>query len=87
VRANQRRESLKLSAASIMARLLPVSALAAALSESPPSETEKGDTVTQASATRERSEEAGDKNAIRPFRVNVPEADSTELRASFKSLR
>jgi pimeloyl-ACP methyl ester carboxylesterase len=32
------------------------------------------------SATQERSEHAAGKNAIRPFRVNVPEAELTELR-------
>jgi pimeloyl-ACP methyl ester carboxylesterase len=38
------------------------------------------DTMTQTSATQRRSEQAADKNAIRPFRVNVPEAELTELR-------
>ena len=32
------------------------------------------------SATEQRSEQAADKNAIRPFHVNVPEAELTELR-------
>src|SRR5213082_2350460 len=31
-------------------------------------------------ATQQGSTQAGDKNAIRPFRVNVPEAELTELR-------
>jgi pimeloyl-ACP methyl ester carboxylesterase len=38
------------------------------------------DTMTQTSATQRRSKQAADKNAIRSFRVNVPEAELTELR-------
>ncbi len=36
--------------------------------------------MTQTSATPQGSKQADDKNAIRPFHVNVPEADLTELR-------
>ena len=36
--------------------------------------------MTQVSATQQGSKQADDKNTIRPFRVNVPEADLTELR-------
>jgi pimeloyl-ACP methyl ester carboxylesterase len=36
--------------------------------------------VAQTSATQRGSERAADKNAIRPFHVNVPEAELTELR-------
>src|SRR6202140_5377018 len=36
--------------------------------------------MTQTGATQRRSEQADDKNAIRPFHVNVVEADLTELR-------
>jgi pimeloyl-ACP methyl ester carboxylesterase len=36
--------------------------------------------MTQSRATQQGSEEAADKNAIRPFRVNVPEAELAELR-------
>src|SRR5580765_8914286 len=36
--------------------------------------------MTQISATPPRSNQADDKNAIRPFQVNVPEAELTELR-------
>ena len=35
---------------------------------------------SQTSATQQRSEQTVDKNAIRPFHVNVPEAELTELR-------
>jgi pimeloyl-ACP methyl ester carboxylesterase len=44
-------------------------------------------TMTQASATQERDEQAFDKNAIRPFHVNVPEAELTELRRRIKATR
>src|SRR5688500_20275504 len=36
--------------------------------------------MTTSSATQERSEQTTDKTAIRPFHVNVPEAQLTELR-------
>src|SRR5260221_1228404 len=36
--------------------------------------------MTQTSATQQGSEKAADKNAIRSFHVNVPEAELTELR-------
>jgi len=40
-----------------------------------------------ASATQERSAQATDKTAIRPFRVSVPEAELTELRRRIKATR
>src|ERR1700681_3848519 len=42
--------------------------------------TQKEDTMTQAIGTPQGSKRAADKNAIRPFQVNVPEAELTELR-------
>src|SRR6266581_5616689 len=36
--------------------------------------------MTTTGARQQRSEQAADKTAIRPFRVNVPEAELTELR-------
>jgi pimeloyl-ACP methyl ester carboxylesterase len=42
--------------------------------------TQKEDTVTQTSATQQGSKQAADNNAIRPFHVDVPEAELTELR-------
>ena len=39
------------------------------------------------SATLEYSKEAGGKNAIRPFQVNVPEAELTELRVRINATR
>jgi len=45
------------------------------------------DTMTPASATQERSEQAADKTTIRPFHVNVPEAELTELRRRINATR
>ena len=42
--------------------------------------------MNTASATQERSEQATDKTAIRPFRVNVPEAELTELRRRINAM-
>ena len=36
--------------------------------------------MTQTTTTPQASKQAADKNAIRPFHVNVPEADLTDLR-------
>ena len=36
--------------------------------------------MTQAIGTAQRSNQADNKDAIRPFHVNVPEAELTELR-------
>src|ERR1700740_2035570 len=36
--------------------------------------------MNDTSATQQGSKQAADKNAIRPFHVNVPEAELTELR-------
>lgn len=43
--------------------------------------------MTQTSATQRGAEQAGDKNAIRPFHVNVPEADLIDLRMRIKATR
>jgi pimeloyl-ACP methyl ester carboxylesterase len=43
--------------------------------------------MTPTSATQERSEQATDKTAIRPFRVNAPEAELTELRRRIKATK
>jgi hypothetical protein len=47
----------------------------------------KEDTMTQSSATQRGGEQAADKTAIRPFQVNIPEADLTELRRRINSTR
>src|ERR1700687_1057211 len=49
--------------------------------------TQKEGTVTPISATQPGSKQADDKNAIRPFRVNVPDADLTELRRRINSTK
>src|SRR5713226_420219 len=59
-----RRESLKLGAAGMVASLLPLSALAATQTESPP---QKQGTMA-------------DNTAIRPFHFEAPQADLTDLR-------
>jgi pimeloyl-ACP methyl ester carboxylesterase len=43
--------------------------------------------MSQASATQERSEQAADKAVIRPFQVNVPEAELTELRKRIQATK
>ena len=43
--------------------------------------------TTQTRATQEGSEQATDRSAIRPFRVNVPEAELTELRRRINATR
>ncbi len=68
-----RREGLKLSAASLMASLLPVSALAAARARF-----REEDTMSQTSA---------DQNAIRPFHVNFSDAELAELRRRINATR
>ena len=43
--------------------------------------------MTQAIETHQGSEQAADKTAIRPFRVNVPEADLADLRRRLAATR
>ena len=43
--------------------------------------------MAQATATPPRSEQAADKTPIRPFQVNVPEAELTELRRRITATR
>ena len=43
--------------------------------------------MTTATATQAAIEQASDKSAIRPFRVNVPEAELAELRRRIKATR
>ena len=42
--------------------------------------TQDGNAMSQAGAPQPGTEQAGYKNAIRPFHVNIPEADLTDLR-------
>jgi hypothetical protein len=43
--------------------------------------------MTQTSATQRGKEQPADKNAIRPFHVNVPETELTELRGRIKATK
>jgi len=47
----------------------------------------KEDIMTQTIATQRSSEQTADKNAIRPFHVNVPEAELTDLRQRLAQTR
>ena len=64
-----------------------VSARDVALSKGAHEDFQDEDTMTPTSATEERTEQAADKTAIRPFRVNVPEAELTELRRRINATR
>ncbi|HLQ43579.1 MAG TPA: epoxide hydrolase, partial [Planctomycetaceae bacterium] len=63
---------------------IPISLHAAGTNRS--TTTQKEDTMTP-SASEQRSEQATDKTAIRPFRVNVPDAELTELRRRITATR
>src|ERR1700730_8984290 len=43
--------------------------------------------ITPGVASQQSNEQAPDKNAIRPFHVNVPEAELTELRTRVKATK
>ncbi|HEU0253632.1 MAG TPA: epoxide hydrolase N-terminal domain-containing protein, partial [Pyrinomonadaceae bacterium] len=43
--------------------------------------------MTKTSATQQGREQAAGSNAIRPFRVDVPEAELTELRSRINATR
>src|SRR4029450_6729744 len=43
--------------------------------------------MTPTSATQERTQQAADPTAIRPFRINVPDAEIAELRRRIKATR
>jgi pimeloyl-ACP methyl ester carboxylesterase len=49
--------------------------------------TKKENTMTQTSATQQGSKQAADQTAIRPFQVNFPEAELTDLRARINATR
>ena len=44
-------------------------------------------TTSEATRVTERSKQAADKNAIRPFHVNFPEAELTDLRRRIKATK
>src|SRR5271169_5237879 len=45
------------------------------------------ETIRQTSATQRDAEQAGDKNAIRPFHSNFPETELTDLRRRINATR
>src|SRR5580693_8745433 len=77
-----RRCFLKMSSMLGLAVVCRQAAIGEAFGDSRLNGTQKENTMTQTSATQ-----AADKATIRPFRVNVPEADLTELRRRINSTR
>src|SRR6184192_773142 len=67
-------ESLRLSSLRTLARGVPHD------SNQKSETTQKEDTVAQTITTQQGNKQVGDENAIRPFHVNIPESDLTELR-------
>ena len=82
-----RRVGLKLSAASILASLLPPVALTATRTASPRSTKLEEHTMAQMTATQQASAHAADKAAIRPFRVKFSEQDLVDLRKRIDATR
>jgi pimeloyl-ACP methyl ester carboxylesterase len=75
-----RRRFLKESSMLGLAVALSPWTIGEAFADSKSKTTQKENTVTKASATQRGSEQTADKTAIRPFHVNVPEAELIELR-------
>src|SRR5229473_6394804 len=61
--------------------------IAEAFANSKSKTTQEEDTMTETSATQRGREQASDKTAIRPFHVNVPETELTELRRRIKATK
>jgi pimeloyl-ACP methyl ester carboxylesterase len=77
-----RRCFLKASSMLGLAAAFGPATIGEALADSQSNTTQKENTMAQATATQ-----AADKTTIRPFQVNVPEAELTELRRRIKSTR
>src|SRR5271168_5376740 len=77
-----RRRFLKASSMLGLAAAFRPAAIGEAFADSKSNTAQKEDTMTQASATQ-----AADKTTIRPFHVNVPEAELTELRRRINATR
>lgn len=75
-----RRRFLKVNSMLGLAAAFSPGTIREAFADSKSRTTQKEDTITETSVTRKASEAAADKTAIRPFHVNVPEAELTELR-------
>jgi pimeloyl-ACP methyl ester carboxylesterase len=82
-----RRRFLKASSVLGMAAAFSPGAIAEAFADSKSKATQKEDTMTQTSGTQRGGEQAGDKTAIRPFHVNVPETELTDLRRRIKATK
>src|SRR5271155_4851708 len=80
--SRSRRGFLKASSMSGLAVAFSPAAIGAAFADSQSNTAQKESTVTQTSATQ-----AADKTTIRPFQVNVPEAELIELRRRINSTR
>src|ERR1700694_305410 len=75
-----RRRFLKESSMLGLAVALSPGTIADAFADSKSRPTKKENTMTQTTGTQRGSEQTGDKTAIRPFQVKVPETELTELR-------
>ncbi len=82
-----RRRFLKASLMVGLAVAFSLGTIGEAFADSKSKTTQKDYTMTQTGATQQGSEQAADKPAIRPFRVNVPEAELTELRRRIKATK
>ena len=82
-----RRRFLKESSMLGMAVAFSPGTIAEAFTDSKSKTIQEEDTMTQTNATQRGSEQAADKTAIRPFHVNVPETELTDLRRRIKATK
>jgi pimeloyl-ACP methyl ester carboxylesterase len=82
-----RRRFLKESSMLGLAVALSPGTIADAFAHSKSKTIQEEDTMTQTSATQRGSEQPSDKTAIRPFHVNVPQTELTELRRRVKATK
>jgi pimeloyl-ACP methyl ester carboxylesterase len=82
-----RRRSLKASSMLGLALALSPGTIACASAHSNSESTPKEDTMTQTKTTQRSGEQTADKTAIRPFHVNVPQAQLTELRRRIEATK
>jgi pimeloyl-ACP methyl ester carboxylesterase len=82
-----RRRFLKASSMLGLAVAFSPGTIADAFAHSKSKPTQKEDSMTQTSGTQRGSEQTADKTAIRPFHVNVPQTELTELRRRIKATK
>jgi len=82
-----RRRFLKASSMLGMAVAFSPGTIGEAFTDSKSKTTKKENTMTQTTGTHRGSEQTGDKTAIRPFHVKVPETELTELRRRVKATK